>query len=137
MLKIIVITLFFSLIGCTTNPYGNFTEKENINDVIRKDVLAKLNELHPPAKTEFTMVHNVKPKDSFGVALLAEMRTKGYGIQEYSKELEPSGDLFGYTLDQIDAIYRITIYVNEQRLSRPYLIESDSIIPSGSWSLQE
>lgn len=137
MLKIVTTMLLIFLSGCAVNPYGNFVDDEDTQDEIRNNILEILSNLHPPAKTQFSLIHEVKPKDYFGFSLINEMRMRGYGIQEYSKKQETTGILLGYTLDIVDSAYRITLYVNEQRLSRPFLLESGSVIPGGSWSLKE
>lgn len=137
-MKYIILSLALFFVGCASNPYGNFTESDTSREVIAKDVLDQLNEMHPPAQTTLSLMHEIKPKDAFGTLLVDQMRTQGYAIQVFSKEIDQAGMPFGYTLDQIEDVYRVTIYINNQRLSRPYLIDgSGSVTPSGAWSLKE
>lgn len=134
-MRFIILSLVLLIGGCASNPYGNFLDKESQYSFIASDVLVKLNAAYPPAHTKFSLIQEIDKKDSFGNYLISEMRTQGYGIQEYSKEETPTGTTLAYTLDQIEDFYRVTLYLDGERLSRPYLIESGSVTAGGAWSL--
>ena len=129
--------IFFLIVllisGCASGPYGSFIKDERSYSPIVSDVLQELDSKYPPAKTNFFMLHKVK--DPFGTLFISEMRSKGYAIQEYEEGVELSGISFGYVLDTVEGFYRITLFINGERLSRPYTNESNTVLPSGSWSL--
>lgn len=134
-MRFVILSLVLLIGGCAANPYGNFLDQEGQYSIIASDVLEKLNAEYPPAHTKFSLIQEIDKKDSFGNHLISEMRTQGYGIQEFSEDEAPTGTTLAYTLDQVEEFYRVTLYINGERLSRPYLIESGSVTPGGSWSL--
>lgn len=145
-MRYLLIVSFFVITGCATSPYGNFTNQktthheissQDTHDVIAKDALSQLSSHYPPAKTKLSFIHEIDKNDTFGLLLVNKMRISGYAIQEYRKDTDPTGLTFAYTLDQIEDIYRLTIYIAGQRLSRPYLFESGVVTPSGPWSRKE
>ena len=99
----------------------------------------------PPAKTRLELKQATP--DAFGIALVKGLRESGYAIVEFSpNQIEgPSAAEanilpLGYALDQIGSddanIYRLTLLVGNESLTRPYIEKNGSVIP-GYWTHKE
>jgi len=138
-----------SLTGCAgvlaPAAVGNFVQgsqtaagKEMADDVARKLVA-----LYPPAHTRFA-VQQATP-DAFGATLVAALRSRGYALAEFSRERPVSqradkGELsLAYVIDQPveKGIYRVTVLISDQSLSRLYQAKDGSIVPAGYWVRKE
>lgn len=132
--------MVIALAACSSTQHGTFIKGGFQQATVTTDVLQRLGELYPPAKTTFALTHDVPPEDTFGVMLLDEMRRLGYAIQDFSPKSEQpeiNGKTFGYVLDEMGEIYRVTLEIDGKSLSRAYVSESGSLVPSGPWSLKE
>jgi hypothetical protein len=144
-------TLFIPLFlaGCATNgllPYGNHLKPASLpfNRAIAADMVKKLVILYPPAGT--TIGLKQVATDDFGGSLVGLLRTKGYAILEYNpttytptKEAPNPSISLNYIIDQVPsmALYRATLFINGQPLSRVYTADNGVLQPAGSWVRKE
>lgn len=155
MRKLIVAVLFsLGLAGCATHtPYGNFVNNPaGLNQQeIASDTVEKITELYPPAKTRFELQQPTP--DAFGMALVRGLRDRGYAILEFDAEAANveattaptnpaptgSGLPLRYVFDQFTGtnMYRVTIMVGNESLTRPYSQENGGIVPAGYWVRKE
>jgi type IV secretion system protein TrbH len=145
-------TLFLALIlvGCATNgplPYGNQLNNptaQALNHAIAADTVKKLVALYPPAGT--TIGLKQATTDNYGGSLVGLLREKGYAILEYNpvtderaKEAPNPTISLNYIIDQVPsmALYRATLFINGQPLSRVYTADKGVLQPAGSWVRKE
>lgn len=138
--------------GCAATPpqtsYGNYAAVSSPADekTMAQDAVKRLVRLYPPASTRFNLTH--ASPDAFGASLIESMRTKGYALLEFKSETAKSeaGQApaaaalsLSYTLDQpIDrALYRVTLLINNQPLSRVYEAKNGTVTPAGHWVRKE
>lgn len=150
MRKIALLALLLTgLTGCTQMPkqaaHGSFVagtsaaEQQKLAD----DVVKKLIALYPPAGTRFSLQHATP--DPFGTALVAAMRIQGYALEEYKatrpdKAAAPGGALaMSYVFDQPPGtdLYRVTLMIGKQSLSRVYQAKGGAMAPAGYWVRKE
>jgi hypothetical protein len=148
--------------GCaTTAPYGNFVQPPLTVDPqhLAGDAAKQLATLWPPARTRFELKQ--PPSDEFGAALVGNLRAAGYAVLEYGptnasaagsapQEQVPvdpavvvtsttTARPLRYVLDH-DAgtgLYRLTLLVGTQSITRPYLEQNRTLIPAGYWVRKE
>ena len=161
MRKIIFAALFvLALGGCaTTGQYGNFVPPTATVDQqqLAREAVQQLAVLYPPAKTRLELQQPTP--DPFGQALVKSLRDKGYALLEYapagastqapasaaSQASAPattaaSGGLpLRYVLDQAgdSNLYRLTLMVGNQSITRPYLAQNGTFAPAGYWVRKE
>lgn len=147
MRKLIIAALFvLTLAGCaTTGQYGNFVPAAANQQQIATDAVQQLATLYPPAKTRFEL-YQATP-DAFGLALINSLRERGYALLEFKADkaqvsavTAPAALPLRYVLDQADAttnLYRLTLLVGNQSITRPYLEENGSFVPAGYWARKE
>jgi type IV secretion system protein TrbH len=148
MLRILFLALF--LAGCATNgalPYGNLLNNPTakaLNHAIAADTVKKLVALYPPAGTTIDLKQATT--DNYGGSLIGLLREKGYAILEYTpmtdesaKENINSSISLNYIIDQVPsmALYRATLFINGQPLSRVYTADKGVLQPAGSWVRKE
>jgi type IV secretion system protein TrbH len=161
----LTILLILFLAGCaSTSDYGSFVENDSAtyNQVIAGDVAGQLMQLYPPASTKFNLQHS--SEDGFGAVLIQNLRVSGYAIQEnkqanlYKKlshnknsvsrtnkrpaqnkvTVTPEeGTALAYILDHTSDVYRLSVMVDNQILTRAYRPYKDSIYPAGSWARRQ
>ena len=144
--------LFLSagLAGCaSTEPYGNFlgaNAPATLNETLAADTVKQLVTLYPPASTRFDL--GQPTPDAYGSALVESLRIKGYAILEFEPdEAAPTdnpnaagpGLNLRYVLDAPAStnLYRVTLMVGSQSLSRAYVAQNDSVAPAGAWVRKE
>ena len=145
MFRLSMLVLIFILTGCATTQFGNFVahNDEAHNKSIASDVTGQLIQLYPPASTQFNMQHPTV--DSFGDAFVGNLRAGGYAIHEHQKSnLNKSTDTstsdgltLGYVFDQMDGLYRLTVFVDQHVLTRAYISNESTINPAGYWVRKE
>ena len=151
MRKIIIAALFaLTLAGCaTTGQYGNFVPAAANQQQIATDAVQQLATLYPPAKTRFEL-HQATP-DAFGLALVNTLRERGYALLEFSPADQakasaatapagaPAALPLRYVLDQAGTtnLYRLTLLVGNQSITRPYLAQNGTFAPAGYWVRKE
>lgn len=137
--------LLASLAGCAINqPYGNFTQNSPAvyDQKMADDAVAQLVAVYPPASTRFDLLH-LTP-DTFGLTLVKSLRAKGYALLEFepaakaAPQTAPSLPL-RYVLDQVPGsnLYRVTLLVGNQSLTRAYASQDGSVYPAGVWVRKE
>ena len=137
------------LAGCTTKSplhYGNYLNPSAVtyNKEIAEDSVKKLVAIYPPATTRIDIKQTTA--DDFGGKLVELLRVKGYAILEYnpateaqSKNSANSAIDLKYIVDQVQSmsIYRATLLINEQPLSRVYTANNGVLQPAGAWARKE
>jgi hypothetical protein len=132
---ILLMLLVINLLGCSTLSQGNFTKAlVGRNKTITHDAVKRLVSLYPPAHIRFHM----KQSDPFGVSLIESLRRKGYSINESSIQAGHDVALY-YVFDAPTKVtlYRLTLIVGQQSLSRAYKIKNGAITPLGFWVRKE
>ena len=153
MRKIIFAALFvIALGGCaTTGQYGNFVPPTATVDQqqLAREAVQQLAVLYPPAKTRLEL-QQATP-DAFGQALVLTLRERGYALLEFnpasakaqataaSEPASPAALPLRYVLDQAgdSNLYRLTLLVGHQSITRPYLVQDGSFAPAGYWARKE
>ena len=121
--------------GCAVKTEQNFNFAPKLTQVeqqqIVSDTVKKLAELYLPAKTRLSFQAN---EDTFGVSLVHDLREQGYAIDEtQDTPNDPSGLQLRYILDQADDLYRVTVMIGNDSLSRPYSEENGVLTAAGCW----
>ena len=148
MRKIALLVLLAALAGCAATPkpvgYGRFAMASNaIDKKMVDDTVKKLVTLYPPAGTRFELQHGAT--DPFGTSLVATLREQGYALQEHMPASRSGADDKGkhrtlaYVFDQPagTGLYRVTLTIDAQSLSRVYLAKDSSVAPAGYWVRKE
>jgi hypothetical protein len=146
-----IVLLLVGLSGCATTQsrYGNFLPPTSAayNKTMAEDALKQLLILYPPASTRFDLQQTTP--DTFGITLVESMRAKGYALMEIKPELPaqrnseaqnpPTGLSLRYVLDQVNSLnlYRVTLLVGNQSMTRAYLVQDSTVHPAGLWSRKE
>jgi hypothetical protein len=155
-----MVFIIAALAGCATTstpaPYGNFIQRMQgagtaDEGTMADDVARKLASTYPPARTRFTL-QQATP-DAFGSLLVAQLRKKGYAMAEFRQNSSDGGprtkaaatndlpvDLaLAYIVDQPleEPLYRVTIVVDSQTLSRLYSAKAGTLSPAGAWIRKE
>lgn len=160
-LNILILALVFVLGGCATQPYGSFIQNPSpqYSKAMADDVTAQLMRLYSAANTQFNLRHAAN--DPFGKALTENLRLEGFAVQEAANPLFAAKILaadnnpgiggiqqvdgvgqqteleLGYIIDQSDNLYHVSILINDQRLTRAFVAQSDSVHPAGHWVKKE
>lgn len=135
MNKLLMIVLMLLLSSCATTRYGNYSQiTTNFGQTMAQDSVARITMLYPPAKTTFCL--NQPIHDAFGLTLLHLLRQKGYRIQERCTKREAN---FFYVIDSPakNSLYRITLWINSQALTRAYALQNGTMKPISVWTHQE
>lgn len=145
------------LTGCATGTtaYGNYAAgSASFNQKLASDAIKQLVALYPPASTRFNIAQSTP--DPFGTALVAGLRGKGYAVRESnpvgatqpaapsdktasSPETGVGGLDLRYLVDQQGTgnLYRLTLAIGSQSLTRAYVAQNDSAQAAGSWVRKE
>ena len=112
--------------------------------------------LYPPAHTRLALTHPAT--DPYGLALIQALRQKGYGVLESRvttrtypstrddrpAPVEPvvkkdEGIPLRYVIDGPfeDRLYRITVFIGNQSLSRVYRLDQHVLAQAGAWVRKE
>lgn len=156
MRNLLILLSALALLGGCSNQQimGNFVEdaSETNQQTIAHDVLGKLNELYPPAKTQFTLQHYTN--DVFGQYLIENLRDKGYAVLEFTPEKEKAfskakknGDIqmlfekepgtpLSYIYDRVKGsnIFHVTLLFRDSKINRAYILQDGNISPLSSWT---
>ncbi|MDX2481724.1 MAG: conjugal transfer protein TrbH [Desulfuromusa sp.] len=139
---IFIALIVLVLAGCAANmtPYGNFANgTEAVNQNIAADAVNQIVSIYPPANTRLEL--RQPTPDTFGIDLVRGLREQGYALLEFNPEdqqPDPDGQPLHYVLDKVDLnLYRLTILVGSQSITRPYLDKNGSIVPAGCWVHKE
>ena len=159
IVSLALLALALGLGGCaTTSQYGNFVQSAALDQQkLAADAVQQLATLYAPARTRLELQQPTP--DPFGQALVKSLRDKGYALLEYapagasaqapasaaSQASAPattaaSGGLpLRYVLDQAgdSNLYRLTLMVGNQSITRPYLAQNGTFAPAGYWVRKE
>ncbi|KTD14366.1 conjugal transfer protein TrbH [Legionella israelensis] len=136
MKKLSVLLLTILLSSCASMRYGNFTETSQNKDIyLAKDAVSQLTRVYPPARNTFCISQKVR--DAFGIKLIQEMRKKGYGVVENIRPRQKAN--FFYVVDEaeIGRLYRVSLYIGQETLSRVYAKTNGKLTPISPWSHKE
>ena len=147
--------------GCVnTGSYG-YAITGNLpsymSERLAQDTVAKMETVYPPALTCLTLMHPAT--DPFGIALTDALRRKGYGVRETQAETvaipstrdeqhtrmehptvsHDEGVPLRYVVDGPfeHRLYRVTVFVGNQSLSRAYLMDEQAMAHAGAWVRKE
>lgn len=147
------------LVGCAAVPgatpydkvYGNHAAAPAaLDQKAASDAIRQLVSLYPPASTRFDLAQPTP--DAFGTALVAGLRERGFALMDAqagsgsTMAADANGASTGagglelrYLLDRPGAgdLYRLTLAIGTQRLSRPYMIQNGTPYAAGAWVRKE
>jgi len=153
--------LALALGGCATTSqslYGNFVQSAALDQQkLAADAVQQLATLYVPARTRLELQQPTP--DAFGQALVKTLRDKGYALLEFvpagapaqtsasassppspaETPAVPGGLPLRYVLDQAgdSNLYRLTLMVGSQSITRAYLGQNGVFAPAGSWVRKE
>ena len=151
----IVALLAGGIIGCGSTAsyeYGNFVTPSapaNLNETIVGDTIKQLITLYPPASTRFDL--GQPASDMYGTKLVQSLRLNGYALSEFVPAAVANGTnhegtisaspglSLRYIVDAPDGLnlYRVTVMIGSQSLSRVYTAENKFVSPAGAWARKE
>lgn len=139
----IAIIAFIPIIleGCAHNaPLGNFANNPTaIDQIIADDAVKQIVALYPPAKTSFELKQPTP--DAFGNSLVSGLRKQGFALIEAHHDEETISALpLRYVLDKTSgetSLYRLTVMVGDQSITRPYREQNSTVVPAGYWAHKE
>ena len=145
----LLVTLFFlsGLSGCAMIQNEPFMAQvpAELSNSLAADAIKQLQTLYPPAQTTFNIGQPVPNTDGFGIALVFEMREKGYAVQTYDP-MQPAGAVNGlslqYAVDRpasslFTGLYRVQLTVGKAILTRAYTAGNNTAISAGAWAKME
>ncbi|MFH0781518.1 MAG: conjugal transfer protein TrbH [Pseudomonadota bacterium] len=135
MKRSVLMVIVLLIAGCAVKTEQNFNFAPKLTQMeqqqIVSDTVKKLAELYLPAKTRLSFQTN---EDTFGISLVHDLREQGYAIDETQDTPDdPSGLQLRYILDQADDLYRVTVMIGNDSLSRPYSEENGVLTAAGCW----
>lgn len=148
-----IFTLAFALLltGCASSPWGNFAQDAApaTNRALATDAVTQMVVVFPPASTRLNMTHATP--DAFGRDLLSSLRARGYSVQEFAEDghasevanttntAAPKGLSLSYVVDTPleTNLYRVTLKVGYQMLTRAYVAQNNTVQPAGAWTRKE
>lgn len=156
----LVLGIGLLLAGCLSpSPYGYLVKGAvplQMPERLAQDTVTRMEALYPPAHTRLALTHPAT--DPYGVALIEALRRKGYGVMESRVATrtnhstrddgpgpaEPvvhqeAGILFRYVVDGPfePGLYRVTVFIGNQSLSRVYRMDEQMIAQAGAWVRKE
>jgi hypothetical protein len=159
MRKLAIMTLV-SLLGGVITGCGSTAPPEyansvapsapaNLNETIVADTMKQLIALYPPASTRFDLAQPTV--DAYGSKLVQSLRLSGYALSEFvpaaaanasnhdSAASVSPGLSLRYILDAPEGLnlYRVTVMIGRQSLSRAYLVHNQVVSPAGAWARKE
>lgn len=148
------------LAGCVSpSPYGylvNGAVPPQTPERLAQETVTRMEALYPPAHTRLALTHPTT--DAYGMALIEALRRKGYGVMEsrVTTRMNPStredmpvavqpavnhneGLPFGYVVDGPfePRLYRVTVFIGSQSLSRVYRMDQQVLAQAGAWVRKE
>lgn len=140
-IALFIVTL--NLVGCATTQVGNFaTAPADAYQTMVDDTVTRLTGLYPPARTCFQI--NQKIRDPFGALLVKSLRLKGYSVidspsKKIKNQIVNNAISFAYIVDspRSPALYRVSIMIGCNAISRAYAFNQGHLYPSGSWAYKE
>jgi len=146
---IALVMLLTNLSGCATVPkeqeQASSPVSVELGNSLASDAVKQLQTLYPPAHTTFNIEQAVSKTDSFGNALVVQLRAKGYAVQIIDPQ-QPAKAVAGiglhYTVDKPAArwyigLYRVQLVVGKTTLTRAYSEANNTAMPAGAWAKLE
>ena len=144
---IALVMLLTGLSGCAAVPDKPTPSPVSVElgNSLASDAVKQLQTLYPPAHTTFNIEQVVSKTDSFGNALVVQLRAKGYAVQIIDPK-QPvkavAGINLNYTVDNPAArwyigLYRVQLVVGNVTLTRAYSEANNTAMPAGAWSKME
>lgn len=133
-----------TLSGCTaTHENLNGQAPGALTQIMAQDSARQLAALYPPARTRLELKQS--SKDAFGRSLVDSLRQKGYSLAEagtngpHSTPKTSSELPLQYVMDNPikNSLYRVSIRVGGQSISRAYILKKGQLTPAGFWVNQE
>ncbi|MGQ0555540.1 MAG: conjugal transfer protein TrbH [Nitrospiraceae bacterium] len=156
----VVLWVGLLLAGCVSpSPYGYLvsgTVPPQMPERLAQETVTRMEALYPPAHTRLALTHSAT--DPYGLALIEALRQKGYGVREHvDRHVMPStreemhagierramspdvGIPFRYVVDGPfePRLYRITVFIGNQSLSRVYRMDQQVLAQAGAWVRKE
>ena len=138
----LMIGLLLMLSGCASTQYGNFTDAPSSYDrKMAADTLHQLVLLYPPATTQFNVQQKIN--DAYGETLIKLLRDRGYAVLEFTRGKTSSDNssqnkTLTYIVDQqMINLYRITVMIGDESLTRAYVVQNNLLYPAGLWVHKE
>ena len=156
----VVLWVGLLLAGCVSPmPYGYLVTgavPPQMPERLAQDTVTRMEALYPPAHTRLAVTHPAT--DPYGLALIEALRQKGYGVREShvttrrtpsTREDRPApvepvvnkeeGIPLRYVVDGPfePRLYRITVFIGSQSLSRVYRMDEQMIAQAGAWVRKE
>jgi len=148
MNRLFVIAGFLSaLSGCAIDRNTHFTAQVPIElgNSLASDAIKQLQIDYPPAQTTFNIDQPAPANDSFGTALLFNLRATGYAVQEVSSAPTAgavNGLSLNYTVDKpasrwFSGLYRVQLRIGKTILTRAYMVSHNTAQSAGAWAKME
>ena len=147
--SIVLVMLLTGLSGCATVPkeqeQASSPVSVELGNSLASDAVKQLQTLYPPAHTTFNIEQAVSKMDIFGIALVAQLREKGYAVQIIDPK-QPVTALASlrlhYIIDNPAArwyigLYRVQLVVGNVTLTRAYSEANNTAMPAGAWAKME
>lgn len=142
MRNIAIIALIPLILGGCAHyaSLGNFANNPAaIDRIIAEDAVKQIVALYPPAKTSFELKQPTQ--DAFGSGLVSGLRKQGFALMEaHHDEATISALPLRYVLDKTGgetSLYRLTVMVGDQSITRPYREQNSTVVPAGYWAHKE
>ena len=143
----LVMLLTGLLSGCATVPKEPTPSPVSVElgKSLASDAVTQLQTLYPPAHTTINIEQAALKTDSFGNALVVQLREKGYAVQIIDPK-QPGTAVAGlplhYTVDTPAArwyigLYRVQLVVGKATLTRAYSEANNTAMPAGAWAKLE
>jgi hypothetical protein len=156
----LILSVGLVLAGCVSPaPYGYLVQEAvppQMLERLAQDTVTRMEALYPPAHTRFAVTHPAT--DAYGLALIETLRQKGYGVMEHAdrhvipltreemhtrmeRPVVPhdEGLPLRYVVDGPfePGLYRLTIFIGSQSLSRVYRLDEQMMAQAGAWVRKE
>lgn len=156
----LVLWVGLALAGCISPaPYGYLVNEAVPSPLLvrlAQETVTRMEDLYPPAHTRLALTHPAT--DPYGLALIEALRRKGYGVREsrvtrrttsstradMQRPIEPAvskddGIPLRYVVDGPfePNLYRLTVFIGNQSLSRVYRLDQQVIAQAGAWVRKE
>ena len=146
---IALVILLTGLSGCATVPkeqeQASSPVSVELGNSLASDAVKQLQNLYPPAQTTVNIEQALSKTDSFGNALVVQLRAKGYAVQIIDPK-QPVTALASlrlhYIVDNPAArwyigLYRVQLVVGNVTLTRAYSEANNTAMPAGAWAKLE
>lgn len=156
----LVLWIGLLIAGCVSPaPYGYLVKEAVPSPLLERlaqETVTRMEDLYPPAHTRLALTHPAT--DAYGLALIEALRQKGYGVMESRvtrgttqstrAEMQTPGEPvvnqdegipLRYVVDGPfePRLYRLTVFIGSQSLSRVYRLDEQTMAQAGAWVRKE